>query len=194
MGGRRSEIVSESAALFAAHGIARTTIRDIGEAAGVHPGSIYHHFASKDAIALELLTQYVDEIRSRFADVARSEEEPECVLRGLIAATLQVIEDHPHPTAIYQNDRQYLRDRGLLEPVDTAARALRGYWMAAIDAGVARGDFRATVPPEMFYRSVRDTLWSTRHWPRRSRFTVAELSDLVAELFLTGFRSSDAPR
>lgn len=185
---RRREIALASAVLFAERGLSRTSVRDIGEAAGVHPGSIYHHFRSKDDIAAAILVDYVGEIHLRFESVVEAQQEPVAALEGLIRATLQMIEDHPYPTAIYQNDRRYLRERGVLGQVDDRARAVRGYWMQVIDRGLDLGLFRTSVPPSVFYRSLRDTLWSTRHWPERATFSLDELTAVLSELFLTGFR------
>lgn len=124
---RRAAILACSAELFARRGVAATTVRDIGEAAGVLSGSLYHYFPSKDAIAGEVLAGFMDDVQRRFAEVEHRSHTPEETLRGLVHATLAVIEEHPHPTAMYQNDRKYLRDRGLLEPVDSASRAVRGH-------------------------------------------------------------------
>lgn len=187
---RRATILTSSAELFATRGVAATTVRDIGEAAGVLSGSLYHYFPSKDAIVREVLTGFMQDVQRRFADVVRRSGTPEETVRGLILETLAVIEKHPHPTAMYQNDRRYLRDRGLLEPVDSASRAVRGHWLTALEAGIADGSFRGDVPPEVVYRALRDTLWATMHWPNRSSHPTSEFADLLATLFFDGLRRS----
>lgn len=187
---RRTQIMSVSAELFAGRGIAATTVRDIGDAAGVLSGSLYHYFRSKDSIVAEVLGGFMDDIHARFSQVVAGSESPVETVRGLVHATLLTIEQHPHPTAIYQNDRQYLREHGLLDPVDAKSREIRGFWMAAITAGIAEGTFRDDVPAEVFYRSLRDTLWATMHWPNRERYDTTEFGDLVSTLFLDGFTRS----
>lgn len=185
---RRADILACSAELFATRGVAATTVRDIGQAAGVLSGSLYHHFASKDAIAGEVLAGFMTDVQRRFARAAAESRTPEGTVRALIRETLAVIEQHPHPTAMYQNDRQYLRDRGLLEPVVSASRAVRGHWLTALEAGVADGSFRGDVPPEVAYRALRDTLWATMHWPNRGSYTNDQFADLLARLFFDGLR------
>ncbi|GAA0306486.1 hypothetical protein GCM10009528_24670 [Kineococcus aurantiacus] len=51
----RQEILDAAAALFAENGYAATSTRAIAEAVGVRQASLYHHFAGKDEILLELL-------------------------------------------------------------------------------------------------------------------------------------------
>ena len=56
-GTRRSEILKTAATLIATSGL-RTSLQDIADAAGILPGSLYHHFESKEAILVELLRGY----------------------------------------------------------------------------------------------------------------------------------------
>jgi len=50
---RRDEILATAASLIASSGL-RTSLHDIADAAGILPGSLYHHFESKEAILIEL--------------------------------------------------------------------------------------------------------------------------------------------
>jgi AcrR family transcriptional regulator len=66
-GSRRTEILDTAAALFAASG-PRASLKEIADACGILPGSLYHHFESKDAIVLELVERYqadIDDIARR---------------------------------------------------------------------------------------------------------------------------------
>ncbi|MGE2835676.1 TetR/AcrR family transcriptional regulator [Mycobacterium sp. SMC-4] len=56
-GSRRTEILQTAASLIATSGL-RTSLQDISAAAGILPGSLYHHFESKEALLLELLRRY----------------------------------------------------------------------------------------------------------------------------------------
>ena len=59
---RRDEILRAAAGLFASDGYASTSMREVAAASGILPGSLYHHFESKEAIAVEL----VEDTRQRF--------------------------------------------------------------------------------------------------------------------------------
>ena len=58
---RRTEILETAASLIATSGL-RTSLQEIAEAAGILPGSLYHHFESKEAILVELLRRYHDDL------------------------------------------------------------------------------------------------------------------------------------
>ncbi len=63
----RQLILDTAARLFRADGYAATSLRDIADACGMQAGSLYYHFASKDAIVGEVLKIGVE----RVADVVR---------------------------------------------------------------------------------------------------------------------------
>ncbi|MBB3603387.1 AcrR family transcriptional regulator [Mycolicibacterium sp. BK556] len=58
---RRTEILQSAAALIAVSGL-RTSLQEIADAAGIQAGSLYHHFESKEAILVELLRRYHDDL------------------------------------------------------------------------------------------------------------------------------------
>ena len=67
-GTRRAEILETAASLIAQSGL-RTSMHDIADAAGIQTGSLYHHFESKEALLVELLRRYHDDL-DRVADQA----------------------------------------------------------------------------------------------------------------------------
>ncbi len=64
---RRTEILDTAATLFASKGL-RTSLKEIADASGILPGSLYHHFESKEAIIIELVERYhadLDDVAER---------------------------------------------------------------------------------------------------------------------------------
>ena len=66
-GGRRRQIMEIAAQIFARKGYRGTSMRDIGEAAGVLGGSLYHHIKSKDALFVELHHAALDAAEEQIA-------------------------------------------------------------------------------------------------------------------------------
>lgn len=67
---RRNEILQTAASLIASSGL-RTSLQQIADAAGIQPGSLYHHFESRDAILLELMRQYHADL-DRLGEIAQA--------------------------------------------------------------------------------------------------------------------------
>ncbi len=74
-GARREEILDTAASLFASSGI-RTSLKEIGDACGILPGSLYHHFESKEALIVELVQRYRDELDRVAKDALAALHEP----------------------------------------------------------------------------------------------------------------------
>ena len=68
---RRDQIIAIATRLIASRGYAATTVRDIADEAGILSGSLYHHFASKEAVLEEILRTFMYD-RSRRSSTASS--------------------------------------------------------------------------------------------------------------------------
>jgi AcrR family transcriptional regulator len=189
---RRALILSRAAELFARKSIATTTVREIADAVGVLSGSLYHHFESKDAIAAEILTSYLDLINTRYADVLSGETTPAQSLHDLVLVSLQIAEEQPHATAIYQNELNHLRAEPGLADVQKAAGRVQRTWLRVIEAGVGDGSFRADVPARVFYRLIRDAVWLSVRWHRTNgKYSTRQLAEDVTSVFLRGYATAE---
>jgi TetR/AcrR family transcriptional regulator, transcriptional repressor for nem operon len=61
----RARIVRAAAELMLEHGVARTTIEDIQEAAGVSPSQMYHYFADKGDLVAAVIDLQSDQVLGR---------------------------------------------------------------------------------------------------------------------------------
>jgi len=68
----KEQIVTASLGLLHSKGFNATSVQDITDAAGVPKGSFYNHFASKEALGMEVLQRY----SARSADIAAMLRDP----------------------------------------------------------------------------------------------------------------------
>lgn len=73
---RRAEILQTAASLIASSGL-RTSLQEIAEAAGILPGSLYHHFESKEAILIELIRRYQNDLNRVGLTAQQKLDEPD---------------------------------------------------------------------------------------------------------------------
>lgn len=185
---RRELILTRAAELFARKGVAATTVREIADAVGVLSGSLYHHFESKDAIVAEILNGYLDVIHARYAGVLASDRTAAQRLHDLVHESLRVAEEHPYPTAIYQNELPYLQAHAGLANVRKSASKVQRTWLQVIEAGAADGSFRKDIAPSVFYRLVRDAVWlSVRWYQPKVKYGTDQLADDITSIFLHGY-------
>jgi AcrR family transcriptional regulator len=69
---RREEVLAAAAAKFASSGYVLTSLKDIGDSCGILPGSLYHHFDSKEAIAVELVERYKSDLDTATETILQS--------------------------------------------------------------------------------------------------------------------------
>lgn len=89
--GRRQVLVNEAARLFGSKGYHNTSMRDIAAAVGILPGSLYHHFPSKEALFVEVYAQGVSQIGQAVNDAVARHTEPWARLEAACAAHLQTL-------------------------------------------------------------------------------------------------------
>jgi AcrR family transcriptional regulator len=185
---RRAIILASAAELFARKGVGATTVREIADAAGILSGSLYHHFESKDAIVAEILTGYLRAIQDHYAAVLASGKGPADGLHDLVLTSLQVAGEQPQATAIYQNERSWLRERPRFADVLAGAADIQRTWLLVIEKGVAEGSFRADIAPRVFYRLIRDAVWLSVRWHHPvGEYPTSQLADDITAVFLDGF-------
>jgi len=184
---RRQVILRAAAGLFARKGIAATTVREIADEVGILSGSLYHHFESKEAIADEIVSAFLRDLRDRCRAVLGGDGDPRARLRDLIAACFDVVERHRDATAIYQNDGSYLGQFERFSYLHNAGREVQAYWLEVIGAGIAKGIFRHDLDPKVAYRLMRDAMWMSVRWFTPTReYPLSRLAEDCTALFLDG--------
>ena len=73
---RKRQILEIAAQLFAERGYRGTSIREIGNRAGVLGGSLYHHIKSKDSLFVELHNAALDAAADRIDAAIERAEDP----------------------------------------------------------------------------------------------------------------------
>ena len=180
-------ILDRAAALFAQKGVAATTVRDIAKEVGILSGSLYHHFESKEAIVDEVISSYLEDLRTRYKAVLAGDNDPAARLHDMIVASLEVVEAHPHATEIYQNESNYLSQFERFGYLKNAGKEVQSSWLEVINAGIAQGVFRADLDPKILYRLMRDAVWLSVRWFKPSRdYPISRLATDCTSLFLDG--------
>ncbi len=92
----RTRVIEAAARLFAERGLEAVSIQDIRDASGVSNGSIFHHFGSKNGVALHV---YLEERRAYWdhaiAAVEAYDGDPVNALGAAVRATLAYQQAHP---------------------------------------------------------------------------------------------------
>lgn len=88
---RRAVLIEEAARLFGAKGYENTSMRDIAAAFGVLPGSLYHHFRSKEELYVAVYAEGIDRIIAAVQREAARHEDPWDRLEAACVAHLEML-------------------------------------------------------------------------------------------------------
>ena len=165
-GGRRDELLSIAARLFAEKGFRNTTVRDIADAAGILSGSLYHHFDSKESMVDEILRSFQDELFASYDEVLASDADARTKLEQVVRLSFAAINDHRHEVAIFQNEADYLGGFERFGYLAERNGQSRDIWITLLRDGVTSGDLRPDLDVDLVYRFIRDTVWVAVRWYR----------------------------
>lgn len=93
-------LLDAAASLFAAKGYRETTIRDIATAADMLPGSVYYHFASKQALLLAVYEKGVSRISCHLDEAIAGETDAWQRLGKATEAHLETILDQSDSASV----------------------------------------------------------------------------------------------
>jgi AcrR family transcriptional regulator len=163
---RRQELLRIAGRLFAERGFKNTTVRDIADAAGILSGSLYHHFDSKETMVDELLRTFQTGLFATYDEILAGDRGGRATVDAIVRASFDAIDQHHDEVAIFQNDAGYLMGFGRFSYLREHNRRFREMWTTLLADGVASGDLRADLDPELTYRFIRDTVWVAVRWYR----------------------------
>ncbi|GLK85243.1 TetR/AcrR family transcriptional regulator [Ancylobacter defluvii] len=140
----RARIEEAALRLFAARGVAGTSVREIAEAVGVSEGALYRHFASKEELARALFLDRYASLAQSICEIGQRHTELSPRLRAVIDFGCQLFDDEPALFAyllINQHDHlAHVPD----DPARNAVAALAELLAGSVDAG-----FELPQPPAL---------------------------------------------
>lgn len=91
---RRDQIMDAALRLFATRGLGTTRISDIAREAGISQGLLYHYFASKEAIYVELIREAFERMNAAASGLAAMSLSPREKIERALEQLLSEIEEN----------------------------------------------------------------------------------------------------
>ena len=184
---RREEILALAAKIFADKGYASTTVREIADAAGILSGSLYHHFASKEAMLDEIMHGFLDHIVEQYRATVDAGGDPIDVLRALVREAFSSLGGNPAALAVMINEFNFLVQFPRFAYLREGAEETERLWTGVIEEGMRTGVFRSDIDARMIYRFMRDTIWISVRWYRPDgKYSQEEIADFYVAMLLDG--------
>lgn len=175
---RKRQIFDVAAQLFARNGYQGTSIRDIGEQAGVLGGSLYHHIKSKDALFVELHDAALDAASEFIAAAVAQASGPWERLEAACRALLEIQLDPDSLTLPLMNDFRSVPDDVRVQLI-ARRDTFEDQFRTLVDA--------LPLPSEIDRSIYRNLLLSllngTGDWYRSGRLSPREVAQQIVRIF-----------
>lgn len=132
-------VLDTALSLFTERGYFNTSVHDIGRAAGVSIGSIYHHFGDKVGVATALYEQLSARMEGLIGEICRRHATAHDQARALVSRLFELTESEPRAMEfmLYAKHREFMPDAA---PV-CSSRPF-ALMRALVAEGMARGEIR----------------------------------------------------
>ncbi|HWC91366.1 MAG TPA: TetR/AcrR family transcriptional regulator [Pirellulales bacterium] len=180
-GDRRRQILNAALNCFLKQGVEATTIEQIRKASGASHGSIYHHFGSKEAIALAVYAETIHDYHAHVLEKLRQQSTAEAGIRAVVAAHLGWVAANAdrslYLTRAEISDASGTTAGGIAEILQTFYRMIYE-WLQPF---IQRGEI-VRVPPALYGSLIfGPAAHFARHWlAHRVPLDMAEVADVLA--------------
>lgn len=184
-GNRRQALLSAAARLFRANGFDATSTRDIAAAVGMHSGSPFYHFKSKDALLFAVMDAGMQAAIARQTSAlqAAAPTAPLDQMRRLIRAHFDTLLGPGNdfvPVMLYERRSLNTRQRAALAQLQADYESA---WTPVLEALHASGHLRA--PVKLSRLLILGALnWSVQWFDKKKGASLDELTDAAMVLFL----------
>jgi len=146
----RWRIMAAATACFGERGYDATGVAEICQRAGVSKGAFYHHFASKQALFVALLDQWLAVLDGQLTRLAVPAATVPQALQAMVALLQQVFRDASGQLPVYLEFwRQAARDPAIWQAAVAPFQRYRDLLAGMIGAGVAEGTLQPCNPDDV---------------------------------------------
>lgn len=183
---RRRQILDIAAELFARKGYRGTSIRDIGDKAGVLGGSLYHHIKSKDALFVELHNEALNAASARIVAAMAAQSDPWERLRAACGTMLEIQCNSNMLTLPKMNDFHEVP-----ENVRTALIECRDAFEAPFAALIEDLPLPEGIDRSIYRNLLLGLLNSVADWYHPGRLSPRQIGDQVYRIFRQNCPAAD---
>ena len=163
---RRSQIIDVAARLFAEFGYEATSVRQIADKVSILPGSLYHHFATKEAMLHGVLAAYLPRMSDDYLSIAQLSVDAELrLVASVIMRFRQYVERWEFHAILIQEGRFFRRHDDFAYAVQAKSSAF-AMQQEILRAGMQTGLFRPDMDTYLMIGTIARLLTSAASWFR----------------------------
>ena len=192
--GARAEAVSRERIrdaaihLFGERGYPVIGMRDLSQAVGILPGSLYAHISSKEDLLLDIVVSGISAFIDVIQPVVDSDLPADEKMRAAIRAHLEVLAERVEQTRVTFHQWQYLGDENRPRAVEVRQK-YEDLFVQIIEQGIADKIFRDSGHRRLPVLMIAGILGSATEWYQpQGRASAEEIADAIADQVLIGLK------
>jgi AcrR family transcriptional regulator len=181
---RRQDVVLTAARVFAERGYDQTSVQELTEEMGLASGGLYHYFASKQGLLIQICDQLMDPLLEESRVLLASGDEPEDQLRALVRLWVAHVIARRDHMLVFQQERHQI-ERGAEWQGVRAKRKQFERLLADLIARVQARDGGLPGDSRLALSALLGMVNHTPQWYRRNgRLAPQEIADGYVDLLL----------
>jgi len=182
----RERIREAAIRLYGERGYPVIGMRDLSEAVGILPGSLYAHISSKEDLLLDIVVSGINAFIDAIRPVVESDLPADQKMREAIRAHMKVLAQQLEQTRVTFHQWQYLGAENRLKALEVRQN-YEDLFVQIIDEGVASKIFRKTGHRRLPVLMLSGVLGSATEWYRPDgRLSAEEMAEAIADYILDG--------
>jgi AcrR family transcriptional regulator len=182
----RDAIFAATIQLFSERGYPSTSMRDIANAVGLLPGSLYVHISSKEQLLADIVETGIDRFLAACREALDSEAPAPERFRALIHAHMGMVAEDPEHVRVALHQWKHLTGTSRAEVMDKR-REYEKLFQQLIADGVAGGQFSDSINQRIAVLTAIGTLnWTSEWFQADGPETADEVADDIADVLLSG--------
>ena len=187
-------ILDVAAALFLERGYAGTSLREIAAAVGMKPGSLYYHFASKEALLQAILLRGIDVMVEAFdaAEAATRSSDARARFAAHVRAHLGALFEHGPYTAAHVTTFR-TAPPPVCEAIVPQRDAYEAMWSRLLEELVSSGALASDVAIGLARLTLFGAMNSAVEWFDPQRGNLDAFAETIARQFWSGLSGAPHP-
>lgn len=183
-----AQIEQEAIRLFGERSYPVVGMRDIGDAVGILPGSLYVHISSKEQLLLKIVSEGIESYLEAIEPWVTADVPAGRRLREIIKAHMRVLAASQEQTRVAFQQWRYLSEDNQEVVVELRLRYERTF-RTVVDEGIRDGSFRSPSNVRVAVLGMIGMLTAAANWySPEGPLTPDEVGDALADQALDGLR------
>jgi len=167
--------------LFARHGYAAVSMREIAGEVGVGAGALYNHFATKQDLLVELMTAHMEALLAAWAEQEATSDGPAAALDAFSRFHIRFHADRTDEVFVAYMELRSL-DRPNFHRIEKMRRTYEAQLEAILTEGAASGVFRIE-DPRVATMAIIAMLTGVTSWYRQGgRLSAARIEEIYVDM------------